>query len=797
MPARFLYSGIMAKNYPHISDTRFPDLDSVNAYQFKNEFDYARYDYSQMEIIVCSVPWDMGEAHVGNRTISGIGNVVYFGSKSERDDWFNQIPDDECYRFTTKMRELHRSNTIDVPMPFDIAAKYNYLVVRYSLFANDGSPVEYEKPGGLNEWFWFIREVEFLAPNTTRLHLLNDAWQTFIYDLDISGMILERGHAPMFKMRADQYLANPQANCELLLTPDVMNENGLFNTAKTDALIFNDKDTYAIIVTTANVISGDWGLKSNEDWQTPARRHDTPQGYPSYTAFAVKPDDLSTLLYNADSTYPQFMQTVQCVFFASTSLIYLTTPAFTFADVTCYKIGSTYSSHDVTVLNEQAFGYDARFRNIAKLYTFPYAHIAVCDESGNSTIVRIEQTNGKITLQTCMNLVFPWINIDDHISSVGTGAAQSLSFVGVTTRNMPIKGNWHEFLMRWQIPTFGIIQDARAHNDFATYFDRKQAAIAYNNAYSNVVEIADCTVDNAALQVACNNSVNGANNTCISTQAAAQVSYNQNTTVKGGNFTAACANNSIQAQDQQAAIAASAAGASAGVSAISSLASLDIGGAVSAAVQGGISAGAITAQNQVAVNLEAAQAAASNFYSIGMSSDANSLVNDNASAQITANNSTTAAHNSLTSGTAANSAAAQIANGGRDKNTAQNAVTNGIAQTALDAPLKFGVFANGETCATRPLGFFSNIVTQDKNSIAYAGNEFLRYGYMLDQPWQFDGNWNVGKRFTYWKVRDFWVKGLNIPDMYVDKIRFFLFGGVTVWSKPEYIGNTTLYENGI
>ena len=86
-------------------------------------------------------------------------------------------------------------------------------------------------------------------------------------------------------------------------------------------------------------------------------------------------------------------------------------------------------------------------------------------------------------------------------------------------------------------------------------------------------------------------------------------------------------------------------------------------------------------------------------------------------------------------------------------------------------------------------------MTQSRSAIARAGDEFLRYGYMYDGQWEFDGNWNIGKYFTYWKLRDFWVSNLNVPDMYMDKIRFFLFGGVTIWRSPEYIGNVTVYDN--
>ena len=135
------------------------------------------------------------------------------------------------------------------------------------------------------------------------------------------------------------------------------------------------------------------------------------------------------------------------------------------------------------------------------------------------------------------------------------------------------------------------------------------------------------------------------------------------------------------------------------------------------------------------------------------------------------------------------------ANALRDANNSQAAIDNSVKQAALREPFIFGDFTNGESANSKPIAMFANIVTQSKSAIASAGDEFLRYGYMLDRQWDFDGNWNVGKYFTYWKLKDFWVYNLNVPDMYMDKIRFFLFGGVTVWRKPEYIGKVSVYDN--
>ena len=107
----------------------------------------------------------------------------------------------------------------------------------------------------------------------------------------------------------------------------------------------------------------------------------------------------------------------------------------------------------------------------------------------------------------------------------------------------------------------------------------------------------------------------------------------------------------------------------------------------------------------------------------------------------------------------------------------------------------YGSFANGDGAANKPIALFAHIVTQSKSAISSAGDEMLRYGYHLDKQWDFDGDWNVGKYFTYWKLRDFWVSNLNVPDMYMDKLRFFLFGGVTVWRDPSDIGKRTVYDN--
>lgn len=782
--------------FPKLSGGDFPHIDNVNVNQWTNEFDYSRYDALQMKLTICAVPWDMGEAHIGNRTISGIGNVVWFGSKKERDKWFAAIPDNKCYRFETKYKDLPHDGYIDVSLPFDIASRFNYIMQEFEPFANDESYIEYEAANGHRKWFWFIREVEYLAPNTTRLHILDDAFQTWMYDVNITGMILERGHAPMFETLAADYLTNPIAKCGDLLAEDV-NYGEPSIARHSSELIFNAENMHALFITTA-APTGNWGSKTDGDWLTPGQWNFQLQSVPSYLAFTVPVEDFSEFMNNCKRDYPQFFQTVKAVAFVSADLLNIDTAVtFTFADVTCYGVSSYYKQSDVLTLDVSEFGYPSKYRNIAKLYTYPYSYILMTDENGAQTEIRIEDTNGSLKLEHTVNLIFPWLAIQGNITGIGKTARKTITFANIYNRTMPIQGNWFDLLYEWKIPTFGIYLDGLSTNDYATYYDRVQQQLAINNQYDNVAETADCLVDNADLSAATNSAITATSNASNASDAAAQNDYIVQKTTTDNQVVSGAATATTQAQEQQASISAASSAASGVMGAIGAAATGNVAGAVSGLVGGAIGAATTMASTAVGValtNTQAGQTANANIVYAGLAGGLNTTksgIYQNTQSAIAAD------QNGLTTGSAANTAAMQLANGARDKATGESGITNQINQAAMNAPNEFGAWNAGQNAATRPMGLFANIVTQNDYAISCAGDEMLRYGYMYGKQWDFDGNWNIGKHFTYWKLRDFWVKSLNVPDMYMDRLRFFLFGGVTVWRKPEDMGNYSIYENGV
>lgn len=802
----------MADMFPHLDDTQFPRIDTVDVYQYENNFDYKRYDTLQMTLTLCNVPWDMGEVHVGQRTVTGIGNVVYFdGGKAERDAWFAAIPEGEKTVFRTKFRRYHDDDLIKVPVPFDVCSKYNYCRVDYELAPTAENPVEYETSGGIVRWFYFIREVKYKAVNTTELVIKRDTWQTIIYDINIPYMVLERGHAPLHAVSADDYLTNPAEHTQYLMCEDV--NYGVAGRARGSLDHVLNGSVYACVATSADPSRADWSHN------TPATSHYTIGGAPTCYVFACAPTALDALLDWIDANVPQLKSTVQGVFFAPSDLIRLGS-GFSLCGVTgapvVYPVFQQRAQYAFPQLTTDLFGYEDKYKALAKLYTDPYAHLEITDETGNAVFVRIEDTGASITLEKELSLAFPSVVINGHLLGIGNDARRALTFANVDEHTFNVGGKWYDTLRTWDVPTFAVCQDAGTYADYATYFDRIQAKLAADNTYSGAVGQANAVIangaasagailDNAELNVTCNTAVTNTSQVASVADTLLGNALNNQLNAWSVGYTNETVNNEVDAAYASAAIGAAGGAAQSLVGAITSAASGNIIGAAGSLANGAISGVTTMAQTSVAANLKSDQAAAANSYSTAKTNAQTSSNTDRNSVQVEANAANNGHHNDYITGAAANNAAVTSGNASRsgnaainaaslERDTAYNAIDNALAQAGLEAPKQFGTFASGANATTRPQMLSVNVVTQADGAITMAGDAFLRYGYRYDGFWQFSG-FNVMPRYTYWQCSDIWVKGLSIPDLYVDEVRFFLLGGVTVWRKPEYIGSTTIYEN--
>ena len=894
--------------FPHISDTSYPDVESIDAYKWQNQVDYSQYNQTQMTLGVCSVPWDVGLIHVGNAQIGGLGNVVMFDGKNDRDSWFDSLGDSIVKE--TKYRAYHDDGWVQVDIPYQNIIQYNYLWVEYTRLPVPGSE------GGKDRFFFFIREAEYLAPNTSKVRVLRDSWQTWIYDIEpgISYMQLERGHAPMAETSVESYLSNPISNSSFLLADDV-SYGGTYISRYGDGAVLNGGDMWAVAVSTGNP-NGAWGSKSLDTWTTPGGQK-MQDGQPSAFAIAVEPSDLSLLLATADVISPQYIQTIQGVFFVSKSLVTVLSTFTVFESITAHALAQATETLDIIELTKSQFGYSEDYADIAKLYTYPYAYLEIYDEQGNSRQVRIEETSGNLSLKLSTSLAFPWLSIDGRVGGIGTGG-DTVEFRNVNSHSFAFDGAWYDHLKHWNIPTFAVMQSAVNHYDYSTHFDRIQRAndadVAKTNADNNASttrDTADASADTAqstadaaaktAYDNATDSNATAKSNSDDNADTSHGIAYREAKTAYDrfeseraiekskldlltegeyspgySGYIGACAWENITKisddWDSDYLLSFQVTGLSTYANAMTSTMN-GVGGAVSSTVSGAaaglvagpkgavigavtglvgssISLATTTASIPLAISTEQsiqrAQVSAGNdktnhaityarnMYTLQRNLEINKYnvdqtglppialaaktaaetnadetrdnikdislrtkTTDDDNAERTYNTSTD--NNSAIHDTAVDNNEdvynTAIANNENMRNNVTTAIANSVRQAALDAPSVFGQYANGDTSVTRPMGVWCNIVTQSQDAIEQAGDYFLRFGYAVNRNWRFE-SFNVMPRFTYWKCSDIWVLPSGVPDAYMDEIRFFLLGGVTVWRRPEYIGHTSIYENG-
>lgn len=703
----------MAKNFPHISDSQFPDLDTVNVYKYTNDLDYARFNSDQMRIRLCAVPWDLGEARVGQRTISGVGNVVYFDDSSTRNAFFDNLQDSECYTFYTKYRKFHSDDYIKVPIPITALADYNYVEITYFTEPTEGDPLEYEN-NKIDRWYYFIREFERDASNTTKCHILIDTWQTYIYAVEIPYMYLTRGHYPLAQIDADTYLQDPISNTEWLSGDDAsFGEQN--NAPHTSAIVHNDGTLYAVIATTTSYNASQGTMYDADSWNNPGAVATLVQNVPAPTLIVCLQSDLLTLLANLRDQAPQWLQGIQAVFLVSGDLIELTS-TFTWYGVTCHTMTGSSQIMPLIDLDKSMFDYPAEYSDLAKLYTFPYASLDVYTERGDVVNVRIEDTAGSLSVHRKLNYVYPFIHLAAHIIGIGQNGYSSLTYNNDFL--FRYGGRWYEFLQDWNIPCYAVTLDALTANEYETHWSREHnayaaantqananATAATNQSNTNATASTDQTNTNATASTNQTNANASASTSYTNTSADADtmlanidLTTDTNDAITANNVYTAESDNTWQitlnslmqvgnttytnrTQRTTAASANAQAVVSAASSAVGGLAQGVLTGAVSGGVvgaavggvtglvSGGISAASTLANTAITVEASEEQAEATNWLGSYQTSLTNTVSTARTDIQNNANETQNDYANELMEATTANSAATLVANAARTYST--------------------------------------------------------------------------------------------------------------------------------
>lgn len=540
--------------FPHLSDTQFPDLQTVNVYKFQNTFDYTRWN-EKTKLKLCNVLWN-----------SEYADVVKFDTDSERDSWFDSLD-----AYAVELRSSARvapDGYVKLPIPYDVLARYNYLYIDMPIATSANDPLDYETESGVRRWYFFLNDIRYMSPSATQAFVIPDIWTNFQNQIEIPYMLLERGHAPVAYSDTDSYLLNPLENNKYLLAPDVNYDNAgitksssyvpfgngtkfvciastcapnqvsTLGTVTTDSsysptgtITYSDVDArYGYQLEVHGLTMGNGRDYSNAN--TPATVGATNDGRiaNNLTVYAIAASEVygpsSTFMTDLIQKCPQFLTTVKACFVVDERCITRSIATYTIAG----HVFRTCIGNDQTLLDKvftkADFGYPQELQRFAKLYTAPYARLEITDNDGVTYEVNIEETS-HVSVKSIVSVAFPYINERVYIDGIGGTGSRSYVWKDLrgnsATLYMP-NADWFKYCFDWEIPTFALYMDGETafmlesfnrnvkqamNQSLVNYHNSMRSA---NTAYENACDQADVAYTNteAAADTARTNAYNSA-----------------------------------------------------------------------------------------------------------------------------------------------------------------------------------------------------------------------------------------------------------------------------------------------
>ena len=524
-------------NFPHLNDTAFPDLQTVDVYQYQNNFDYTRWT-EDTRIRLVNVIWN-----------SDYKNVVKFDTNAARDYWFDHLTDYYAIELTQAAR-IVPENFVKLPIPYDVMARYNYLYIDLPIATSADAPIDYENSRGIRRWYFFIQNITYLSPNTTQVYLTLDVWTNYQNEITINYMMLERGHAPVYASDVDTYLANPIANNRYLLAPDVNFDNaGITRSSK--YVPFGNGSKYVCIASTCGPesIANLGSVTTNPDYdptgtitysdintryghqlqvngltvgdgrdfssaRTPATVGISDNGYipNNLTVYAIAAEECygnGTFLNDLRNSCPQFLNTVVACFVVDGACLQFS-GTYTIAGHTIRKCEGVRQNLLTQQLQKTDFAYPQELQRFAKLYTSPYAELEIIDNDGTTFTVNIEETS-TLSVKSVVSVAFPYVDYRVYIDGIGGVGSESYSWVDLKGHSDTLQisnSDWFKYCFDWKIPTFALYMDGETAYQLST-FNRntkmgiQNALVAYHNsmrsantAMENAIDTAETTLDN-------------------------------------------------------------------------------------------------------------------------------------------------------------------------------------------------------------------------------------------------------------------------------------------------------------
>lgn len=453
--------------FPHLKDANaWPGLRTVDPFALQVSFDPYLWG-PDVVIHLCKTRLDAEYQNVGG-----------WETAAARDAWFDSRAERE-FRLESEFHVLPGSE-IKLPIAFEVLNHYNQLFIDFPpTSTEDGSNTS-------TRYYFFISDVQYRSPSSTACIITVDEWSTHMFDIDMEYIDLDRGHAPMAAVSASSFLSDPMRNSSYLTVPDEVFGDGdrLRYSARH---VINAGPHWLVIAMTADPEQDPGTYGHRENWRVPTSSAYRVEGAISQAVFAIEPSDANLMINRINERAPQLLPTVQAVFLIPKRMV-TTGTAFSFLDVQCHEISPQQTVTDLITLNQDMFGYPSEYRDIAKLYTMPYAWIELTDETGRIQRIAVEETTGTLKVSVLASILAPFIGVDAYIAGIGSYGESQLTWDNMTSHSFNIYGDWTRSLHRWNIPTYAVVQNSERAFEWLNHWQRVQANEANTTAYNTGIE---------------------------------------------------------------------------------------------------------------------------------------------------------------------------------------------------------------------------------------------------------------------------------------------------------------------
>lgn len=481
-----------------------------------NEFNYARWDNTTCAVKLCSVPWQ-----------ENYENVVEFSSKEDRDKYFDNLTGNDI-QLNSGFRVV--DNIVKLPIPYFNCIRFNYVIISYPIPTSQEQPIDYAtlEPKTL-KYFYFISDIEDIAPNTSKVYLKPDIWQQWFYDLDVKSIYLKRGHyAVKHSAKPNIYIQNPIDSTDYLLAP----EQDIPQTKqKQDGLAFapyfsQDSELYAVFTLPFNIddiLNNTNTVPSTPYFETdPDNRNgyevlpifNLPKiGQVSYTGLNVVSSTLVNMYYYAVKMIDMpllsekenilITQNIKALYILSTDYIDLVP-----IDEVFYT--AIFKSKQISVNTADLLqDYANKIQGFTKLLTSPYCTITITDYN----------TTYDIDVQACAsdiniinNIIFndgaiKGISRINNIDSADNESIFIRKINGMQEYKTFYNSFDYDYIFNIDLPVYGLFIDSSTKNyakkafentikerDLKTNYENNARKI--NNSYENTVDSTNTDLDN-------------------------------------------------------------------------------------------------------------------------------------------------------------------------------------------------------------------------------------------------------------------------------------------------------------